>query len=61
MDYTLENITPEEQALLTKEIEVILDKYNCEMGVETNIRIWKRKEKANDNTNDHTEEDIDEV
>lgn len=42
--YTLEELTPEEAQNLTKELQEVLTKYHCEMGVKAVLEIKKRVE-----------------
>lgn len=41
-DYVLEDLTPEEAAALTKDLQDVLKKYNAEMGVKSAIELLKR-------------------
>jgi len=43
-DYHLEELTPEDAANLTKELQEVLAKYNAEMGVSSSINLMKRVE-----------------
>lgn len=40
--YTLAELTPEEAASLTKDLQEVLIKHNCEMGVTSAINLMKR-------------------
>lgn len=42
MDYTLKELSPEEATAITTELKVILEKYDCEMQVVSNLQIMKR-------------------
>lgn len=43
-DYTLEELSKDESEAVTKELQEVLKKYNCEMGVTSTINILKRVE-----------------
>lgn len=45
-DYELEELNTEESESLTKDMQAILEKYNCEMGVKSSIFIMKRVPKT---------------
>jgi len=66
-NYTRSELSPEEASALTKELQDVLAKYNCEMGVKSSIEIFKRVEivsplngefqdKTEDNSETKTEE-----
>ncbi len=42
MEYTLEDPTDEEMTNMTKELQDVLAKYNCEMSVKSTIQLYKR-------------------
>lgn len=41
-DYTLEELSKDESEAVTKELQEVLKKYNCEMGITSSINILKR-------------------
>lgn len=41
-DYTLEEPSKEESEALTKDLQEVLAKHNCEMGVSSSINLLKR-------------------
>lgn len=41
-DYVLEDLTPQEAAALTKDLQDVLKKHNAEMGVKSAIELLKR-------------------
>lgn len=41
-EYTLEEPTKEEADALTKDLQAVLEKYQCEMGVKASISLMKR-------------------
>lgn len=49
-DYTLEELSLQEMTDLSAEMNGVLEKYNCEMAVRSNIEIMKRVPKTNDGT-----------
>lgn len=61
-EFTLQELSPEEGAALTKDLQDVLTKHNCEMGVKAAIQLLKRvpkeiKSPYHDGTNpDKTEE-----
>lgn len=46
MNYELKELSPEEAKQITDELQAILAKYDCEMGVTSSINIMKRQELA---------------
>lgn len=44
--YHLEELTTEEAAALTKDLQEVLKKHNCEMGVTSSINMMKRVDDA---------------
>lgn len=42
MDYTLKELSPEEATAITAEMKTVLEKYDCEMQVVSNLQILKR-------------------
>jgi len=46
MNYKLEDLSPEEAKDLTEEITKVLEKYNAEIGVSSQINIMKRVEES---------------
>lgn len=43
-DYTTRELTPDESAALTKDLQEVLMRHNCEMGVISSINLMKRVE-----------------
>lgn len=54
--YTVSPLTPEEMAAMTAEITAILDKYNAEIGVSSQLQFLKRTPVTNNENNTTTEE-----
>lgn len=46
MSYTLKELSPEEAKKVTEELQAVLAKYDCEMGVTSAINIMKRQEES---------------
>lgn len=46
MSYSLKELTSEEAESIAKEIQAVLEKYDCEMGVVASMQIMKRQEDA---------------
>lgn len=46
MSYELKELSPEEATKVTAELQEVLAKYDCEMGVSSSITIMKRNEVA---------------
>lgn len=44
MEYELEELTKEEAEALTFDLQEVLKKHNCELGVKSSINLMKRKE-----------------
>lgn len=42
MDYELKDLAADEAEKITKELQEVLAKYDCEMGTSTTINIFKR-------------------
>lgn len=44
LTYTTRELTPQEAEAITKDIQEVLEKHNCEIGVKAAIEILKREE-----------------
>lgn len=53
-EYTLAELSPEEQVNLTKDMTEVLEKYNAEIGVHSAITMMKRVPVENDSSNQET-------
>lgn len=50
--YTLQELTKEEADALTKDLQEVLKKHNCEMGVTSSINLMKRVENEIETSNE---------
>jgi len=58
-DYTLAELSPEDAANLTRELQEVLAKYDAEMGVASQINLMQRVPKEEGTPSFLTKEDLD--